>query len=263
MNTELILTNPTFAYFYGFSLADGHLSENTRNRGLLSIEINIRDRNIFDNFESILPKVSIRERQRITNFGTSNTIIMNCFDLNFRTLIKSFGFPVGKKSLHISIPNIEYSESDFWRGIIDGDGSLGFTNKGFPYVSLVTTSDSLANSYKELIYKITGSQCNSVKNNRDNAFNIMITKENAVALVIFLYYENCIAIDRKKLAANKIKKWVRPDTMKIVLSKKWTPHDINYIKTHSVEDSMNFLNRSFFSILNKLRRTKNQKTYID
>lgn len=39
------------------------------------------------------------------------------------------GMTYGKKSDIITIPIISFSEIDYWRGMIDGDGSLGFTKE--------------------------------------------------------------------------------------------------------------------------------------
>lgn len=37
------LTNPDFAYMFGFIQTDGHLSKNSRNRGCMQIELQVAD----------------------------------------------------------------------------------------------------------------------------------------------------------------------------------------------------------------------------
>lgn len=254
MNIEI----PEHSYFYGFALTDGHLRETTRNRGGLSIEIGYKDYNIIEKFKKMFPLGIIKTRSRITNFSKgveSKTVCIRFNHLTFREKLKSYGFPVGKKSDIVSTPSGYYSKQDFWRGVIDGDGSLGFTNKNFPYISLVTKSESLANSYKDLIMDIVGYRPETQRNKRDNVYNIMIIKENAIKLITYLYYDNCVGVDRKLKSANEIKQWIRPEEMRIVgKQRKWTIEDMEYIKTHTVLDSMHTLNRTKNSVLMKLRK---------
>ncbi|MEA5567319.1 hypothetical protein [Anabaena sp. UHCC 0399] len=45
-STNITLENPYYAYLFGFIQTDGHLYNNTRDRGCLSIEINKQDEHI-------------------------------------------------------------------------------------------------------------------------------------------------------------------------------------------------------------------------
>ena len=102
---------------------------------------------------------------------------------------------------------------------------------------------------------IVGYRPETQRNKRDDVYNIMIIKENAIKLITYLYYDNCVGVDRKLKSANEIKQWIRPEEMRIVgKQRKWTIEDMEYIKTHTVLDSMHTLNRTKNSVLMKLRK---------
>jgi len=223
------LTNPELAYIFGFLQTDGHLRKNSRNRGCLEVELQTQDRPILDKFMEIIPVSStIRERTRDTNFKSKYvSVIWSVYDLEFRTALNKLGLSYGKKSQTISIPTVPFSEIDYWRGIIDGDGSLGMTAKQYPFISLITTSPSLHQAYTEFLFKKTGQIKMTTPNKRDNAYNICLFKENAQKLIDELYYPGCLCLDRKLAAAELAKTWVRPaDMIKRTWEvRKWTPNE--------------------------------------
>lgn len=212
------LTDSNIAYIFGLFQTDGHLSANTRNRGRLSLEINIKDQNIIHDIAKILPVTyTIKYRTRTTNFKKSNkSIILNIFDLSFRQELILLGLPIGNKSKIIKPPTTQYSEKDYWRGIIDGDGSLGFCKSGkyiVPFISLITTSKNLYLAYKKFVFKIINHIVNINPNKRDNAYNIILKSEDAQKMINYLYSNSNIFIKRKQDIAKEIIKWKRPKEM--------------------------------------------------
>lgn len=204
------------SYLYGFLQADGNLSEQTRNRGRITLEICKKDEDIIHAFDNIITENTyISERHRKTNFGENDFIKLSIYDLDFRNKMKSYGFPVGKKDDLIEPPkNVEYSINDYVRGLIDGDGSLGLTNKDIPFVSFITKSEKMKDFYIQYLFSITGKLKTSSRNKRDNAFNIAIYKEDAQKFVKQVYYKDSLTLKRKEEKAKNILSWVRPATMK-------------------------------------------------
>ena len=95
-----------------------------------------------------IPNSHIRERNRTTNFKSNyTTSIFSNTRIEFRQKLISQGFPTQNKTLNADIPKVEFNKYHFWRGVIGGDGSLGLTGKGVPFVSLITKSEYLKNSY--------------------------------------------------------------------------------------------------------------------
>jgi len=247
---------PFNSYLIGLLQTDGNIYETTRNRGRITLELSEKDSDIIEKINNIIPEYSkIYRRTRNTNFKqNSQSISLKIFDMEMRNHLKKF-IPVGNKNKTINIPD-NIIEIDYWRGIIDGDGSLGLTSKNIPFISLVTKSSDLAISFINFIKNITGVIKTSTPNKRDDIYNIMLTKELAQCLVKTLYYDNCICIDRKKEKAVIVLSWNRPDNMKKITwnKKRWNNDEDDYILTHSIEDSITSLNRNENSIKIRLSR---------
>jgi len=256
MNHYLNLSNPEHAYMFGFIQTDGNMYESSRNRGKLSIEIQSGDDSILKRFSEIVPyKSSITYRIRNTNFKKGfKAVCFRVCDKNFRDELISCGMTYGNKSEIIKVPNGKYSKYDYFRGIIDGDGSLGLTNNGFPFLSLITKSESLAIEYIKFLSEITGKLKTTSRNKRDSVFNIAIYNEDAQTVVSSLYYDNCLALPRKLETAQKVLAWKRPKNIKKINfeRKRWGNEEKEYIVCHTIEESMNYLSRTFKSVKKKL-----------
>jgi hypothetical protein len=118
----LTMENPFYAYLFGLIQTDGHLYQNSRNRGRLSIELGKRDEELLNDLQKLLPfHSSISERTRKTNFSNNYvSVIWNVFDKRFREFLMENGIPCGRKSNSISAPVGRYSKIDYFRGLIDG-----------------------------------------------------------------------------------------------------------------------------------------------
>ena len=239
------LTQPNNAYIFGLLQTDGHLREETRNRSQITIEISEKDSDIIYKIDKILPvKAHISSRIRTTNFSRNyKSITLRICNYEFKEKIKALGLPVGKKSAIIAPPKGHFSKVGYYRGIIDGDGSLGITATKIPFISLVTDSDDLKDAYCELIFGVCGVNKSCKRNKRDNIYNICLYKEGAQALIKYLYPDDCLALQRKIDKAKEALAWVRPKDMRrrITEIKRWTSEQEEFILTHSVEESMNVL----------------------
>ncbi len=108
-----------------------------------------------------------------------------------------------------------FSRPDYLRGVIDADGSVGYTEQGFPFVSLTTASTAVGAYLCHYAKKVTGAQRTIKRNARDSIYNILYTKEAAQELSAHLYYPGCLSLERKRTAAATLSDWVRPADMKI------------------------------------------------
>lgn len=208
----LDLSLETHAYFFGLAMSDGHLRTETRNRGNLTIELNSGDEEILLLLARALPwPCAISRRTRQTNFGQNDFTAARWCSLDLRTQLIDRGFPVGKKAHKCVPPNKDYDEYSFWRGVLDGDGSLGVDTNGIPFVSLVTASSDLADAYKAFLKETIGYAPTSSKNTRDGVWNIMISRQWVTPLVSALYSSGCLSIARKAAAAELCKaSFIRP-----------------------------------------------------
>ncbi|MFB6523685.1 hypothetical protein [Streptomyces sp. NPDC056401] len=222
------LQDPRYAYMFGFLQADGHLAQGRGQKGKLATEIQMRDIHILREFQQLTPYYSsITERVRSTNFAASSrTATWTVCSLEARTIVNELGIPYGKKSLTIKPPQTDFSRPDYLRGIIDADGSLGWTAQGWPYLSLVSASTAIAAYLCDYGKKLTGTERTTSRNTRDGVYNICYYTETAQQLAAHLYYDGCLALDHKKAKADAIQGWVRPADMRIAPPRRrWTAQD--------------------------------------
>ncbi|MER6078050.1 LAGLIDADG family homing endonuclease [Streptomyces sp. NPDC001833] len=216
---------PEYAYMFGFLQADGHLSQQSRQRGRLVVEISAKDIDLLREFQKLTPYNSrISERTRSTNFAETHTAaVWTLCSLEARTRINELGLPYGRKSRTIAPPTVEFSRRDYLRGLIDADGSVGFTSKGFPFVSLTTASSAIAAHMGEYGKDVTGAERALKPNTRDGIYNVLYLMELAQRLAADLYYPGCLSLDRKRAAADSLADWARPAGMRAAYTqRRWT-----------------------------------------
>lgn len=222
------LTVPEYAYMFGFLQADGHLAKGAGQKGRLTVEINARDVELLRAFQKLTPYYSsINERTRSTNFAeTHNSVTWSLCSLEARTKINELGLPYGRKSKTIAPPGAEFSPRDYLRGVIDADGSVGYTGKGFPFVSLTTASTAIGAYLCFYAGKVTGAERSLKRNARDGIYNILYINENAQKLAADLYYEGCLSLERKQTAADSLGAWIRPAGMRVAPDRRrWTARE--------------------------------------
>ena len=226
---------PEYAYMFGFLQADGHLSQQSRQRGRLTVEISARDIDLLRKFQKLTPyNSSISERTRSTNFAESaRSVIWSLHSLEARTKLNELGLPYGRKSKTIAPPRVEFSRSDYLRGVIDADGSVGFTKQGLPFISLTTASTAIGAYLCFYAKRVTGTERNIKRNKRDDIYNICYWKEQAQELAAHLYYPGCLSLQRKQTAADSLTGWVRPAGMKVMTHRRWKAWEDRVLLEHN------------------------------
>ncbi|MGW1070467.1 hypothetical protein ACWD4F_38950 [Streptomyces aureus] len=219
---------PDYAYMFGFLQADGHLSKGTGQKGRMTVELSARDVGILREFQRLTPYNStITGRTRTTNFAASHeSSIWTLCALEARTKLNELGLPYGRKSRAIAPPRVVFSQRDYLRGVVDADGSVGFTAKGLPFVSLATASAAIGAYLCFYAGRITGVERSLKRNARDGIFNILYTTEAAQKLGAHLYYPGCLSLDRKRTTAAALGTWSRPAIMRVAPDRRrWTPSE--------------------------------------
>ncbi|WP_369242659.1 hypothetical protein AB5J56_19830 [Streptomyces sp. R21] len=230
------LEDPNYAYMFGFLQADGHLAKGTGQKGRLTAEINVRDIDILREFQRLTPyNSSITERTRSTNFAeTHHSATWTLCSLEARTKLNELGLPYGRKSKDIAPPRVEFSRLDYLRGVIDADGSVGFTSKGFPFISLTTASTAIGAYLCHYAKKVTGAQRTIKRNARDGIYNALYTMEVAQKLAAHLYYPDCLALERKQTAADSLASRVRPAGMRAAYTqRRWSEREDRILLEHN------------------------------
>ncbi len=238
----------------GLFQTDGSHYGSTAAKGRLTIELSDRDGKLLWELQRHLPCYSsVTTRTRDTNFKKAHVSrVLSVCAQEVRTKFEAFGVPVGKKSNIIQAPSQQFSRPDYLRGIIDGDGSIGFTAKGYPFVSIVTASKLLADHICTEIESICGVRRTARRNQRDSVFNIMVANEPAAALATWCYPTGCLSIRRKYLAARDVGSWIAPTTRFGGTSKAWTAEEDAELPFLSVARAATLFGRTEQSV--KMRR---------
>lgn len=255
----LDLKNPDIAYLIGLAQTDGNLYAGVGEKGRFTLEISERDESILYELQKIIPVYSsITHRTRTTNFSKCAKSASLCVSNRYyREALVESGITYGKKSTTIAPPKVPFSKPNYFRGVIDGDGSLGITGNGFPFLSLVTASQELATVYLEFITEITGITKSPKRNNRDGVFNIVLYKEQAQQLAKALYSHGGLSIRRKQDKFVQLMQWTRPTNMRIILEQRtWTTNEDEVVKNNKPEIAAGLLNRSLSSVKNRKFRLK-------
>lgn len=253
-----ISLNTIDSYIFGLLVTDGHMHFNTRNRGNVSLEISKKDEDICHKLVEYISNSKIRYRTRTTNFAKN---YKSCKWVNYSWQLRKnlvyCGFPTENKTLTCSIPKVKYSEIDFWRGVIDGDGSVGFRKTGKPFIGFGTKSKILKNEFLKFLDCNYNIHKNANRNKRDNFYNITITNGDAQILANSLYRNAELYIDRKYKKAKFI--FSQQQLPKNKTPNYWDAREDNFILSHSVEESISKLNRSKSSVKTRLWRLRNRK----
>ena len=258
------LSKENLAYMIGLLQGDGHLSEDSRNRGKLRYEISVKDADIVEKLEWLLQSyvhTKISTRTRATNFSpSSTTVTLNVYDLMFRQQLAQY-VPVGKKSATIT-PFTKLSASHYIRGLTDADGSIGLTAEYRCFWSLCTSSDAVAQYLFQAIEKVVGVKKQVKRNKRDNVYNIILFDEDAQTFLSYIYTDAKLYIERKYDAYLKVMKWTRPKGRKPKIRRQiFSKEEDKIILDPSlpIGDKQQLLKRTRSSIETRLWRLKKQR----
>lgn len=245
----LDLTRDDHAYFFGFFQTDGHLSEDSRNRGKATIEVGSVDAAVLREFSQLFPDVNsfITERTRPTNFSTSHTATTwRVHARAFREELIELGVPIGKKSTLVAPPAPPFDERGYLRGIVDGDGSVGFTGTGKPFISFVSASPALAAFFCDQVLAVTGARRTAKPNTRDSIYAPMIAMDPAATMAAWLYPPGCLALERKRAAALAVAAWRRPDGMRArpAIKRPWTAGEDAVVLAMPIRAAAQQINRT-------------------
>ncbi|MGY1833695.1 LAGLIDADG family homing endonuclease [Blastococcus sp. SYSU DS0510] len=243
---------PDHAYFFGFAQTDGNHYAGTRQRGRLSIELSERDAAVLHSFTTLFDVYSrVSCRERTTNFGRHRSATWTACDLALRQELVELGLPTGRKSMTAAPPPGPFSVRDYLRGLIDGDGCVGFSSTGRPFVGFVTASQPLAEFFCTQALEVVGAYRAANRNARDGVFNIMVTADPAASLAGWLYPDGCLAVDRKREAARRVAAWTRPTGMRarpVAGARRWTAQEDADVFNGSVRQVARRLRRSEQSV---------------
>jgi hypothetical protein len=253
-------TRPEVAYLIGLLQTDGSHHGSLDAKGKVTLELAARDAAVLPRLAAVIPcYTSIRTRTRDTNFSKAyESATLGFYDQQARKAIAVLGVPPGRKSRTVAPPSQPFSKADYVRGVLDGDGSVGFTGKGLPFVSLVTASPGLAEFFCRVVKEVCGVDRTARPNARDGVANIVLFNAAAVKLAAWAWHSpEAIGIDRKREAAAKVAAWT-PDPANAarynIVRRSWTPEEDQIVRAHSIEKAAKLLGRTEGSVRSRRGR---------
>ncbi|WP_188113453.1 LAGLIDADG family homing endonuclease [Nocardioides humilatus] len=248
------LTKPDAAYIVGLLQTDGHHHGDVEGKGKVCLELAARDAHVLEEIRVRLPCYgSVRFRTRTTNFRSEyRSATLSFFDQATRKELAAAGVPPGRKSDSIRPPSRTFVAADYFRGLLDGDGSVGFTARGMPFISMVTASPAIAEYVSAVILEVTGVRRNSKPNARDGVHNVMVANVAAARLAAWAWHEpHVIGIRRKREAALKVGAWC-PEPARAarygVTRRAWTDAEDEVVLNEPVDLAAEALGRTVKSV---------------
>jgi hypothetical protein len=212
------------AYFFGFVQADGTHSGRCDTKGSVVIELSVH-----------------------------TTTTWTLCSREARLMLACLGLPPCRKSGAIAPPSMAFSRRDYMRGLIDADGSVGITSAGLPFVGFTTASPEMSRFVCDTAFDVTGERRTVNPNTRDGVYNFMLTREAAVTLASWLYYDGCLALRRKHAGAEQASRWRRPPGMKVRPPRQaWTAEHDRVVQEMGISEAAGVLGRTEQSV--RLRR---------
>ena len=191
--------SPEARYWIGFLLADGCIYNK---RGLATIVLSLKaaDAGHIRKFARFVGacEESVLEYDYINNLGRDHLAILQFTGKELVPQLAKYGV-VPRKTKTASVPPSLAHDQDFWRGLVDGDGSVGKT-KGYNQIQFSGTL-ALVEGFRDVCQAITGFRPGCTPNS--SIFQSALCSPKADKLLHWLYYPGAVALERKANA------WIR------------------------------------------------------
>jgi len=201
-------------YWVGFLMADGclTLAKRTRKSGktvfykMIALNLSVKDVTHIRRFREFLKsKHKITVYTYNTNFGRTTQARFAFISPSIWHRLLNLGVKP-RKSKGCSIDDSLAVDRDFWRGIIDGNGSVYISRSGktkVPFIQLCACS-KLAEQFKNYVKKLTGCTYAISKTSSQFCFTVKCNGWNAYCVIKTLYKDANVALKRKQKTANQI-----------------------------------------------------------
>ena len=188
--------NQDSAYWIGFLMADGCIINN-----IVSLGLSIADISHVIKFKTFMgSKHKINEYKSKTD--GREAIKLSIHSDKIVSDLSRFGVIKGKTK-RATVKQLEFNPH-FWRGVIDGDGSVVRVKDKYPNISLVG-SDELCGQFLNFVKTVYHGSIKTIVHNHENIYRIRFSGKVAKAVINTLYGDpNVTALDRKMETAQEI-----------------------------------------------------------
>lgn len=190
-----ILT-PESAYWAGFLMADGNIFYQKGCKAKLSLGLSAKDRVHVEKFRSFLGS-----SHKIYYNKKNNSVMLVVSSQEIADALAIYGI-IPRKSLIAKVSPALANNRDFWRGEIDGDGTVAIGKDGYPRISL-WGSYSLMAQFSRFIRSYEPKRKATVCQ-RGNIAMVGLHGKCALPILHILYDDAEVSLDRKATKANEI-----------------------------------------------------------
>jgi hypothetical protein len=197
--------NDESAYWLGMLATDGCVNS----QNAISIVLQQHDAPHLEEFRKFL-KAEHRVRFYDRPSGISSYAVMKIVSRSMAEKLKGYGI-TQRKTHTLQVSEELANNLHFWRGAIDGDGSLGMMGKNQPTIRLVSASLLFIQQYKTFIERFTDAKPilrKSITKYGNDFYSVNVHSKYAIELAKLLYPDGFPALSRKKERADKFKTMV-------------------------------------------------------
>jgi len=183
---------PESAYWIGFLLADGCVHYLRGKYPKVVLELGIED---WEHVEKFRQFIQTETQVRPSHLGAAARLEVT--SERIVDTLRGYGVTERKSFTASVVPELRRNR-DFWRGVVDGDGNLGYNiGNGCPHLGLVGTR-AVVEAFKEFC-GIEG-----VIKDVGNVSTLVYYSHNAASIARTLYREATLFLDRKNKLADTI-----------------------------------------------------------
>jgi len=183
--------NEESAYWAGFIMADGCLMQMGEDSFVVQIALAKKDAGHIEKL-----KLFLKAGHKIITYKGNHQFSIHSKRIFMR--LGDFGLKP-RKSFTAKATDLIKDNRHFWRGVVDGDGSLFITKRKVSGISLVGSFD-VVNQFSNFLKNELGSFIPVYKHKM--IFSVQSTGKKALQIMKLLYNESNVYLDRKKEKCN-------------------------------------------------------------
>ncbi len=205
---------PEAEYWVGWMMSDGYVSPKKDGATTVGTNISAKDIGHVRKFAKFLgtnqPVFAMQPKKYEGSHNSGQQVQFQVRSWRLSENLIRYGV-VPRKSMIAVAKNGIAESADFWRGTIDGDGTVYLATQRHatrqacrvPYISLCGASRRLIEQFSDYCRMIAPG-CTAYVEHGKSVFNVRVGGRFAILLIRHLYGNGRVSLDRKQLIANDI-----------------------------------------------------------